>query len=82
VTTALIVAVLLAKLGALRRVARGLAIATAACGGLAVLAFGLPSLVLGSFAAAATGFLVYVVVLAVWRPAGLRDAWAYMRALQ
>jgi O-antigen/teichoic acid export membrane protein len=82
VTTALALAVLLAKLGALRRVARGLASATAVCGGLAVLAFGLPSLVLGSFAAAATGFLVYVVALAVWRPAGLRDAWAYMRALQ
>ncbi len=28
------------------------------------------------------GLVAYVVVLAAWRPAGLRDAWAYVRALQ
>jgi len=44
--------------------------------------FGVPRLVFGPFASAATGLVLYGVVLAVWRPAGLRDAWAYVRALQ
>jgi hypothetical protein len=82
VTTILVLAALLAALGALAGVARGLAVATAFCGGLAVLAFGLPRLVVGPFPAAAAGLVLYAVVLAVWRPAGLRDAWAYVRALQ
>lgn len=81
-TTALVLAVLLATLGALTAVARGLLVAAVVCGGLAVFAFGLPRLVLGPFAAAATGLVLYTVVVAVWRPAGLRDAWAYLRALQ
>jgi hypothetical protein len=82
VTTIFVLAVLLAALGALAGVARGLAVATAVCGGLAVLAFGLPRLVVGPFPAAATGLVLYGVVLAVWRPTGLRDSWAYVRALQ
>jgi hypothetical protein len=81
-TTALVLAVLLATLGALTRAARGLVVAMVVCGGLAALAFGLPRLVLGPFAAAAAGLVLYTVVVAVWRPAGLRDAWAYVRALQ
>ena len=80
--TAVVLAVLLAALGALARVARGLLVAAVVCGGLAALAFGLPRLVLGPFAAAATGLVLYTVVVAVWRPAGLRDAWAYLRTLQ
>jgi len=82
VTTAIVLAVLLAALGALAGVARGLLVAAVVCGGLAVLAFGLTRLVLGPFAAAATGLVLYVAVVAVLRPAGLRDAWAYVRALQ
>jgi hypothetical protein len=82
VTTILVLAVLLVALGALAAVARGLAVAAIVCGGLALLAFGLPRLVVGPFASAATGLVVYGVVLAVWRPAGLRAAWAYVRALQ
>jgi hypothetical protein len=80
--TALVLAVLLAALGALARVARGLAVAAFVCGGLAALGFGLPRLVLGPVPAAVTGLVLYAVVLAVWRPAGLRDAWAYVRALE
>jgi hypothetical protein len=81
-TTAVVLAVLLAALGALAAVARGLLHAAAVCGGLAALAFGLPRLVLGPFAAAATGLVIYTGVIAVWRPPGLRAAWAYLRALQ
>jgi hypothetical protein len=82
VTTALVLGVLLARLGALARVARGLCVAAAVCGGVGLLAFGLPKLVVGPYAAAAAGLVAYGVVLALWRPAGLRQAWAYVRTLQ
>jgi hypothetical protein len=82
VTTALVLVVLLAALGAVQRVVAGVALAALVCGGLAVVAFGLPRLVLGPFAAAAVGLALYCVALAVWRPAGLRQAWAYLRTLQ
>ena len=75
-------AVLLARLGALTRVARGLCVAALVCGGLGALAFGVPKLVVGPYAAAVSGLLAYGLVLVLWRPAGLRQAWAYVRALQ
>ena len=81
-TTALVLAVLLARLGALVSVARGLAIAAIICGGLAAVAFGLPRLAVGPIPAAVAGLMAYTVVLVVWRPAGLRQAWAYLRTLQ
>jgi hypothetical protein len=81
-TTALVLAVLLARLGALRGVAKGLGVAAVVCGGLAALAFGLPKLVSAPHAPAAAGLVAYCVVLALWRPAGLRQAWAYVRTLQ
>ncbi|HEV8462318.1 MAG TPA: hypothetical protein VGQ38_16585 [Gaiellaceae bacterium] len=82
VTTALVLAVLLVALNALGRVIRGLIVAAVVCGGVAAIAFAVPRLVLGDFAAAAAGLVLYTVVLAAWRPAGLRQAWAYVRALQ
>jgi O-antigen/teichoic acid export membrane protein len=81
-TTAVVVVVLLAALDALRRTAAGVLVAAVACGAVAVAAFGLPRLVTGPIAAASVGLAVYVVALAAWRPAGLRDAWAYLRTLQ
>jgi hypothetical protein len=81
-TTALVLAVLLARLGALARVVQGLGVAALVCGGLAALAFGLPRLALGPVPAAVAGLVVYSVVLVVWRPAGLRHAWTYVRTLQ
>jgi hypothetical protein len=81
-TTVLVLVALLASLQALRRSLAGLAVAGVTLGGLAAAAFGIPRLVLGPVAAAAVGLVVYVVVLAAWRPAGLRHAWAYVRALQ
>jgi hypothetical protein len=81
-TTALVLVALLARLGALARVTRGLVVAVAVCGGLGALAFGLPKLVVGPYLAAVAGLVAYAAVLALWRPPGLRQAWAYVRALQ
>jgi hypothetical protein len=82
VTTALVLLVLLAALGAVQRVVLGVGFAAFVCGGLAVVSFGLPRLVVGPVASALVGLVVYSGVLAVWRPAGLRHAWAYLRTLQ
>jgi hypothetical protein len=82
VTTAGVLAVLLVALGGLEQTLRGLAVAAAVCGGLAALAFGVPNAVLAAVPAAVVGIAVYVTVLAVWRPSGLRHAWSYARALQ
>jgi O-antigen/teichoic acid export membrane protein len=81
-TTALVLAVLLARLGALRRVAAGLAVAAFVCGGLAALAFGVPGAVAGPRLAAIAGLVLYSVSLVMWRPRGLREAWTYLRTLQ
>ena len=81
-TTALVLGEILARLGALACVARGLLVAAVVCGGVGALAFGLPKLVVGPYAAAAVGLAAYTVALALWRPPGLRHAWAYVRTLQ
>ena len=82
VITGLVVLVLLVALGAVRRVVLGVGLAALICGGLAVASFGLPRLVAGPVASAVIGLLVYSAVLTLWRPAGLRHAWAYLRTLQ
>ena len=69
-----------ARCGATR--ARRSPLAAVVCGGLAARRLGLPRLVVGPVPAAVVGLIAYVAVLAAWRPAGLRDAWAYVRALQ
>jgi hypothetical protein len=81
-TTALVLVVLLAALRALEATARGVLVSAAVCGAVAACAFGVPRAVLPALAAAAAGLVLYVAVLALWRPAGLRQAWAYVRALQ
>ena len=81
VTTGLVLAVILAWLGALQTTLRGLALAAVACGGVAALGFGVPRALLDAVPAAAVGLALYVVVLLAWRPPGLRAAWAYVRAL-
>jgi hypothetical protein len=82
VTTAAVLVALLASLDALRRSLAGLAVAALVCGAVAAAAFAVPRSVLGAVAAAAVGLALYVVALGLWRPAGLRHAWAYVRALQ
>jgi len=41
-----------------------------------------PGAVLGPVAAGAVGLVLYCAILCVWRPAGLRQAWAYVHGLQ
>jgi hypothetical protein len=83
VTTAAILAGLLLLLSprALLGVARGLALAAAWSGSLALVSYALLALVLPDVAAAAAGALVYAALLLTLRPRGLLDAWAYVRAL-
>jgi len=80
--TTLVLLAILHALRAMRRTAYGLVVAAVVCGGVALIVYGLPRLVVGPVPAAVVGLTAYVVVLAAWRPAGLRDAWAYVRALQ
>ncbi|HUZ82272.1 MAG TPA: hypothetical protein VMU73_08495 [Gaiellaceae bacterium] len=80
--TALVLLALLAPLGAVRRVLAGVGLAALVCGGLAVASFGLSRLVVGPLASAVLGLVLYSLALALWRPAGLRHAWAYLRTLQ
>ena len=82
VATALVLAALLVAVsgGALRRTATELGWLAAQVAALAALAFGVASL-LGGFAGAALGLVAYAGLLVALRPRGLRDAWAYVRAL-
>jgi hypothetical protein len=82
VTTGAVLVVLLWALGALVRALRGLAAAALVCGATAAAAFAAPRALLGVVPAAAVGLVLYGVVLASWRPAGLRGAWSYARALR
>lgn len=81
VTTGLVLVVLLIWLGAAIAALRGIAVAAATCGLVALVAYGLPRLVLGPVAAAILGLILYAMVLATWRPVGLRHAFGYMRDL-
>jgi hypothetical protein len=80
VSTVLVLAALLHELAALRRAAPGLLTAGALVGGAVLVAFGLPALVLGPVAAV-VGLVVYVALVLVVRPRGLRASWAYLRAI-
>jgi hypothetical protein len=48
---------------------------------LAAVSFGLLALLVGGIPAAVAGLFVYTTLILAWRPRGLRDAWAYVRAL-
>jgi hypothetical protein len=82
VTTGLVLLGLLLALGAARGVALGVAVAALVCGALALVAFAAPRLVAGPVVSACVGLVLYCGVLALWRPPGLRHAWAYMRSLE
>jgi hypothetical protein len=83
ISTFLVLAVLLGSLSrqVLTVAAVGLARLAVVEGGLAAGSFGLLGLVLGGFPGAALGLVVYAVLILAWRPRGLREAWAYVRAL-
>nr|MBA3788049.1 hypothetical protein [Actinomycetota bacterium] len=59
----------------------GLGLAAFLTGGLAVLAFGAAEVVAGAVVAAILGLALFVVLLVATRSFGLREAWAYLRAL-
>jgi hypothetical protein len=80
-TTAVVLVVILGWLGALLATLRGLLVAALVCAGVAVLVFGVPRALLGAVPAAAVGLVLYSLVMVIWRPPGLRAAWAYVRAL-
>jgi O-antigen/teichoic acid export membrane protein len=64
-----------------RRVVPGVAAAGAVLGVLAVIAF-LPPALLGPIGGAVVGLAIYIALLVLLRPAGLRDGWGYVRALR
>lgn len=80
-TTGAVLVLLLRQLKAVRRTGRGLALATAIVAGGVAASFVPPGLLLPPIPAAVAGVVLYVVLAAVVRPSGLRDAWLYLRAL-
>ena len=78
-TTFAVLVVLCAMLGVLAPVARGIVWAAAVFGAIGALCFGLPGVVFGSVMAAVLGLVAYALVLRFAKPAGLLDAWAYLR---
>jgi peptidoglycan biosynthesis protein MviN/MurJ (putative lipid II flippase) len=83
VSTLFVLGVLLFALSprVLTLAARGLGRLAVIEASLAAASFGLLALVLGGFPAAGIGLALYGALLALLRPRGLRDAWAYVRAL-
>jgi len=83
ISTALVLGVLLVSLSP-----RVLTVAALGLGRLAVIeaalaaaSFGVLALVIGGIPAAVIGTVVYAALILAWRPRGLREAWAYVRAL-
>jgi hypothetical protein len=81
VTTLVALGVMLHRLHAARPALTALAGAALTVAAIAAAAFGVPALGLDAGPAAAVGLAVYAVVLAAWRPRGLRQSWSYLRSL-
>jgi hypothetical protein len=83
VSTLLVLGVLLISLSprVLALAAYGLGRLAVVEAALAAASFGLLALVIGGIPAAVIGLLLYAVLIVAWRPRGLREAWAYVRAL-
>lgn len=83
ISTLLVLGVLLASFSprVLATTAVGLGRLAIVEGALAAASFGLLALVYGGIPAAAIGLVVYAALIVAWRPRGLREAWAYVRAL-
>ena len=82
VSTLLVLAALLAQLGAVERGLRGLTLAALVIGAFACAAFVPPGLVAGGVASALVGLALYVALVALVRPRRLRDSWSYLRELR
>jgi hypothetical protein len=80
-TTAVVLCLLLRELRALQPVVLGLVVVAAVVAAGTALAFVPAALLLSPAPAAGVGVVVYVGLVTAVRPAGLRDAWRYLRAL-
>ena len=81
-STLFVLAGILRELDALGAAMRGIAGAALALAAVTLVAYLPLGLALGSVAAALVGLVVYVVLVALWRPAGLTRSWSYLRALR
>jgi peptidoglycan biosynthesis protein MviN/MurJ (putative lipid II flippase) len=81
ISNLLVLVMLLGTLHAWRPSARGLVSAGAVIGAIAIAAFSVPALILGSVPAALLGLAAYIGAFAVFRPSGLGESWRYLRAL-
>jgi hypothetical protein len=81
VSNLLVLAALLSELRALTGSSRGLVGAGAIVGGIALVAFATPALLLGPVPSATIGAASYVLLVGLLRPRGLRASWGYLRAI-
>jgi peptidoglycan biosynthesis protein MviN/MurJ (putative lipid II flippase) len=81
-STLVVLAAVLAQLGAARTGLRGVAVAAAVIAALTCAAFLPPALVARGAVAAAVGLVLYAALVAIVRPRGLTASWAYLRALR
>jgi len=81
-STLLVLAALLSQLGALGPGVRGLALAALVVAALTCAAFVPAGLVAGGVLGALVGLALYVGLVALTRPRGLRESWSYLRALR
>jgi hypothetical protein len=81
ITTGLILVVMLAALGSAKRVLAGLAVASSIVGAVALVAFLPPWALLDPVPGAVVGGMLFVGILAGFRPPPLLAAWRYLRAL-
>lgn len=81
VSTLIVLAALLTQLGAAARGLRGIALAAAVVAAFTAAAFVPPRLFAGGTTSALVGLGLYVVLVLAVRPRGLRESWAYLRAL-
>ena len=81
VSTTLVLAALLWELDVVGATARGLSKAATAVLAMTLVAYVLPSVLLGSLIAAVLGVVTYCTIIAVLRPRGLFESWRYLRSL-
>ena len=80
-STLFVLAALLTQLDAARLGLRGIAFAAAVVAVLAVAAFVPPAVLTGGIVSTLAGLALYAALVLVLRPRGLRESWAYLRAL-
>ena len=80
-TTLVALAAMLHRLHAATATLAALVRASLAVAALAAVSFVVPALVLAPSVAAVVGLVIYLAVLAIVRPPGLRSSWQYLRSL-